>query len=189
MLRIEFECLLRPALLHKAESRIEDDDGEDDRSVEPQAQHQLDEAGREKDINEDVIELGEEPHQRSLLLALGQAVRPVGLEPRRSLRGVEAAPGIDAKPPLDLLGGHGVPRREIRSGVGRLGSAHGNSFLLQGGSGPVMTRVGTPRLPDLFASAEEMRRRTPGMMRNQVEASGRFDPRERLRRGRLSRRD
>ena len=159
MLRIEFERLLRPALLHEAESRIEDDDGEDDRSVEPQAQHQLDEAGREKDINEDVIELGEEPHQRSLLLALGQAVRPVGLEPRRSLRGVEAAPGIDAKPPLDLLGGHGVPRRQIRSGVGRLGSAHGHSFLLQrrlrAGHDAL---VGTPGLPDLFASAEEMRR-------------------------------
>ena len=85
------ERLLRPALLHEAEQRIEDDDGEDDRGVEPQAQHQLDEAGGEQDIDEDVVELGEEPQQRPLLLALRQAVRPVGLQPRRGLGGVEAA--------------------------------------------------------------------------------------------------
>ena len=77
MLRIEFERLLGAALLQEPEKRIENHDREDDRGVQPQAQHQLDEAGGEQDIDEDVVELGEEPHQRPLLLALRQAVRPV----------------------------------------------------------------------------------------------------------------
>ena len=100
-MRIEFERLLRPALLQEAEQRIEDDDREDDRGVQPQAQHQLDEAGGEQDVDEDVVELGEEPRQRSLLLALGQAVRPVGLQPLCGFCDVETPVRIDAEPLLD----------------------------------------------------------------------------------------
>ena len=94
--------LLGPALLDEPEQRVENDDGEDDRRVDPQAQHQLDEAGAEKDVDEDVVELGEEPHQRAPLLALRQAVRPIFLQPRRGLGGVEAFFPVGAEPLHDL---------------------------------------------------------------------------------------
>ena len=76
MLRIEFERLLRPAFLKEAEQSIDDDDGEDDRGVEPQAHHQLDEAGGEQDIDEDIVELREEAHERPALRAVGSRFGP-----------------------------------------------------------------------------------------------------------------
>ena len=91
MLRIEFERLLRAAFLEEAKQRVQDDDREDDRGVEPQAQHQLDEARGEQDVDEDVVELGEEPLERPLLLALRQAVRTVGLQTFRGFGGVQTA--------------------------------------------------------------------------------------------------
>ena len=73
MLRIEFERLLRPAFLKEAEQSVDDDHGEDDRRVEPQAHHQLDEAGGEQDIDEDIVELLQETHERPALARGRQA--------------------------------------------------------------------------------------------------------------------
>ena len=190
MLRIEFERFFRAALLNEAEQRVENDDSEDDRGVQPEAQHQLDEAGRQQDIDEDVVELGEEPHQRSLLLAQRQAVRPIGPEPRRRLRGVKAVLGIDSQTLLDFLRRHRVPGRRVRSRNRRRRCTHGGSFLVRMRSVSRSRRLGgTPRLPGLIAPAEKMRRRAPCMIGDPVEASSRLDPRESLRRRQSSRRD
>ena len=77
MLRIEVEGLLRPAFLDEAEQSVDDDDAEDDRGVEPQAHHQLDEAGGDEDIDEDVLELHEEAHERAALARGRQQVEAV----------------------------------------------------------------------------------------------------------------
>jgi hypothetical protein len=107
------ERLLGAPLLQEAQQRVQDDDREDDRGVQPQAQHQLDEAGREQDIDEEVIELGEEARQRPLLLALRQPVRPMLGEPPGCIRCVEALRRNDIELPLHLVGRHGVPCRRV----------------------------------------------------------------------------
>ena len=57
MLRIEFQRLLRPSLLDEAEQPVQHDDAENDRCVDPQAEHQFGEARTEQHINQDIIEL------------------------------------------------------------------------------------------------------------------------------------
>ena len=85
------ERLLGLAFLNEAEQRIENDNAQNDRRVEPQADHHLDEPGSEQDINQNVVELVQELHERRLLLALRQTVRTVfrqallRLRPRRGL--------------------------------------------------------------------------------------------------------
>ncbi len=81
MLRIEFERLLRFSLLEKAEQCIENDHGQNDRGVEPQPDHQLDEARAKQNIDQDVIELLQEPHERPLLATLRQPVVAILREP------------------------------------------------------------------------------------------------------------
>src|SRR5215472_11101361 len=71
MLRIE-SCFFRFAFLEKPEQGVDDHDPEDDRSVEPQTDHQLYKGGSEQDIDEDIVELGEKSHQRHALLPLWQ---------------------------------------------------------------------------------------------------------------------
>ena len=114
-MRIEFERLFRAAFLQEAEKRIENHDRENDRGVQPEAQHQLDEAGGEQDVDKDVAELGEEPHQRPLLLGLRQAVRPVSPQPFGGFRAVQTSARIDPELLLNLFRRDGVPggRRPI----------------------------------------------------------------------------
>ena len=113
--------LLGPALLDEPEQPVENDHGEDDRRVDPQAQHQFGEPGAEKNVDKDVVELGEEPHERTPLLALRQAVRPVRLEPGRGLGGVEAFFPAGGEPLHGLICRHRVPGHDFtrRDGVGR----------------------------------------------------------------------
>ena len=54
------------------------------------AQHQLGEAGAEQDVDQDVVELGQEPHERPSLLAFRQPVRTVLLQPGRGLTRIQA---------------------------------------------------------------------------------------------------
>ena len=83
----------------------------------------------EQDIDQDVVELGEEPLERPGLLALRQAVRPIGLQPLGRLLGVQTAGGIDAEPLLDLLRRQGVPGRRIQSRQSRVRLAHPGTSL------------------------------------------------------------
>ena len=101
--------LLGPALLDEPEEPVENDDGEDDRRVDPQTQHQFGEAGAEKNVDEDIVELGEEPHERAAFFALWQPVRPVFLEPGSGLCCVEAFFPVGGEALYRLIRGHRVP--------------------------------------------------------------------------------
>ena len=105
------ERLLRPALLKKAEQSVDDDDAEDDRGVEPQVHHQLDEAGGEQDIDKDIVELLQEAHERTALARSRQHVEAVFRLAARGFGLVEAR-GHTGLEPLDrLVGGQRVPGR------------------------------------------------------------------------------
>ncbi len=64
--------LLGLALLEKPEQGVDDHDTQDDRSVEPQTDHQLYKAGAEQDIDQDIVELGRRT------ASAGPAVLPSG---------------------------------------------------------------------------------------------------------------
>ena len=59
------ERLLRPAFLNEAEQSVDDDHSEDDRRVEHEAHHQLDEAGGDENVDENIVELLQEAHERA----------------------------------------------------------------------------------------------------------------------------
>jgi hypothetical protein len=53
------------ALLDEPQQTVENDDGKNDRRVDPQAQHQIGEPGTEKNVDKGVVELDEEPGSAS----------------------------------------------------------------------------------------------------------------------------
>jgi hypothetical protein len=71
------ERLFRLAFLKEAEQSVDDDHAEDDRGVQPQVHHYLDEAGGEQHIDKHIVELVQEAHERTLLARGRQHVRPV----------------------------------------------------------------------------------------------------------------
>ncbi len=105
------ERLLRPALLKEAEQSVDDDDAEDDRGVEPQVHHQLDEAGGEQHVDKHVVELLQETHERPALARGRQHVEAVFRLAARGF-GVVEARGHAGLEPLDrLVRGQRVPGR------------------------------------------------------------------------------
>ncbi|MGF6810990.1 hypothetical protein OKW30_006182 [Paraburkholderia sp. Clong3] len=84
---------------------------QNDRAIEPQAQHELDETGREQHVDQNVVELHQEAYDRPPLLALREAVRPIGGQPPGRFRCIEALRGIDVELPFDVTGRHRMPRR------------------------------------------------------------------------------
>ena len=76
MLRIEFERLLRPSFLDEAKQPVQYDDAENDRCVDPQAEHQLGEACTKQDVDQDIIELRQEADKRPLFLPSGNRLGP-----------------------------------------------------------------------------------------------------------------
>ena len=124
MLRIELQRLLGLAFLDEAEQRVEDDDAEDDRRVEPQVEHQLGEAGAKQDVDQDVVELRQEPHERSPLLAFRQPVWPVLLQAVRRLGRIQTPPGVGGETFRHLVHGHTMPGYGVGCGIGVRCSAH-----------------------------------------------------------------
>ena len=59
--------LLRFALLNEAEQRIDEHDTQNDGGIQPETDHQLDEAGSKQNIDQDVVQLHEKPHERPSL--------------------------------------------------------------------------------------------------------------------------
>ncbi len=59
------ERFLRPALLDEAEQGVENDHRHNDRGVEPQPQHQLCKSCGQQHVNQNVVELQQEPDERS----------------------------------------------------------------------------------------------------------------------------
>ena len=105
------ERLLRPAFLKEAEQSVDDDHAEDDRRVEPQVHHQLDEAGGEQDVDEDVVELLQETHERTALARGRQHVEAIFRLAARGF-GIVEARGHAGLEPLDrFIRGQSVPGR------------------------------------------------------------------------------
>src|SRR5262249_56272803 len=102
---------------------VEDNHTEYDRRIDPQVEHQLDEAGTEKDIDEDIVELRQEPHERPPLLALRQAVGAVLLQADRGFACIQAFLDISGEPPRHLVHRHGMPGDAVGCGIS-VRSAH-----------------------------------------------------------------
>ena len=64
--------LFRLAFLDEADDRIDQDDGEDDRRVDGVAEKRGDHGRGEKDVDQDVVELRQEPHERASPRRLGR---------------------------------------------------------------------------------------------------------------------
>ena len=109
--------LLGFPFLNEAEQRVKEHYPQNDRRVEPQADHQLDEAGAQQHIDQDIVQLQEEPHEWSLLASFRQLVAAVLLEAARDLGGIQARLDVAVEPPQHLLGGHGMPGH--RAALGR----------------------------------------------------------------------
>ncbi len=113
MFRIEFQGLLGFSFLEKAEQCIENNHRQNDRRVEPQADHQLDEARAKQNIDEDVIELLQEPHERPLLAALRQPVMAILLEPLLNIGRRQAGLNVGVETAHDLIRCNSMPRRDV----------------------------------------------------------------------------
>ena len=109
MLRIELQRLLGLAFLNEAEQRVEDDHAEDDRRIDPQVEHQLGEAGAKQDVDENVVELRQEPHERSPLLAFRQPVGAILLQAVRRFGRIQTFPGVGRETLRHLVHGHSMP--------------------------------------------------------------------------------
>jgi hypothetical protein len=135
------------AFLEEAEQGVEDDHGEDDRGVDPEAQHQLGEGRAEQDIDEDVVELGQEPPDGAAPLAGGQAIGSVLVQPRRRFARSQALQAVGGEPLHDVVGRHRMPRHVATDRVFVCCQGHGRAFRLPNRQG--------------FASYPQSPRRTP----------------------------
>ena len=109
MLRIESSAFSALPSWMNPSSPLRTTTAKDDRRVDPQTQHQLDEAGAKKNVDEDIVELGEEPHEWAAFFALWQPVRPIFLEPGSGLCCIEAFFPVRGEPLYRLIHGHRVP--------------------------------------------------------------------------------
>src|SRR5262249_1997519 len=71
------ERLLGFALLDESKQSIQQDNPEDDRRVDPLIQDQLDKAGGEQHVKQNIVEVRQESQERPPLLAFRQPVRSV----------------------------------------------------------------------------------------------------------------
>ena len=92
--------LLRFALLEESEQGVDQDHPEDDPGVDPEPEHQFGEARAQQDIDQDVVELGEEAHERPAPLAGRKPVGSMLGEAPGSLRGIESRGRIGRQPVL-----------------------------------------------------------------------------------------
>jgi hypothetical protein len=97
--------------LDEAKQRVENNHAEDDPRIDPQAQHQFGEAGAEEDINQDVVQLDEKPHERAPLLAFRQAVWAILPEPSGGFGRIEPLLAVSSEPLQNFVGRYRVPRR------------------------------------------------------------------------------
>src|SRR5262249_970133 len=89
--------------------------------VDPQVQHQLGEPGGEQDVDEDVVELGEEPSDGAALPPFRQAVGPIFLKPGRGLGRIETLLGIGTESLDDLGWRQSMPGRHVLDRIRRHG--------------------------------------------------------------------
>ena len=105
--------LFRFTFLNEAEQRIDDNHTQNDGRVQPEPDHQLDESGGKQNIDQDVVQLHEKPHERPSLASLRQLVSPVLLEPARNFVCVKAGMFVAVEPSQYLIRGNGMPCRSV----------------------------------------------------------------------------
>ena len=87
-------------------------------------EHQLGEAGAEQHIDQNVVELGQEPHERPPLLAFRQPVWPILLQAVRRFGRIQTPPGVGGETFRHLVHGHTMPGYGVGCGIGVRCSAH-----------------------------------------------------------------
>ena len=110
--------------MDETEQCVENNHTEDDPGIDPQVQHQLGEAGAEKDVNQDVVKQSEKPHERSPLLALREAIWAMLLEPSGGFSSIEPLLAVGSEPFNNFAGRYRMPRRGIAIRVRVRCSAH-----------------------------------------------------------------
>ncbi|MCY1293257.1 hypothetical protein D9M70_425130 [compost metagenome] len=98
----------RLAFLDETDHRVDHHGEHDHRGVDPQAEHAGDHGGEHHDVQQDVVELPQQAHQRAGARRFGQAVGAVALEPTGRFGSAEAG-GAAVQFGDRLLGGQGVP--------------------------------------------------------------------------------
>ena len=107
---------------------------------------ELDEAGREQDVNEDVVKLQQEAHQRALLAGGRQAVGPVFCQAARGFGAVEARRHAPPEPLHDLFRGPGMPGRGFARSCCVNCCICANHCIYARGDGALKMRGGSPRV-------------------------------------------
>lgn len=138
------------ALLDEADDRVDQCDGEDHRGVHPVAHDGLEHGGREQDVDEDVVEVGQEPAQGTRPGRVGQLIATRGRQPLLRLRLGQSLIG-DPEFTQDLLGGgatrlppHPCHRSWVPVGRWRSSCTHGRA---PASPGQVTSTGGGPRCP------------------------------------------
>ena len=107
------ERSLRLALLQEADERVDDDDADDDRGVDPMLHRRRDRRRGQQHVDQDVVELQQQPHQRPAPLRRPKQVRSAAIEAPSRLRRCESL-SIGLQFAEDTLGRHRVPLRRLQ---------------------------------------------------------------------------
>ena len=105
--------LFRFALLYESEQRIEQHYTENDCGVEPESHHELDESRGQQNVDQDVVQLHEEPHERSSLAPHRQLVAPESFQAAGHLVCVKPRLHVAVELSDYLLGGNRMPCRAL----------------------------------------------------------------------------
>ena len=101
--------LFRFTFLYEAEQRIEQDYAENNCGIEPEPHHQLDEPRGDQNIDQDIVQLHEKPHERPSLAPFRQLISPVSFEAAGHLVRVEPGLRVAVELPDYLIGGNRMP--------------------------------------------------------------------------------
>ena len=151
---------LRFTFLDEAEQSIDDDHAQDHRCVEPFPKEDLSHRGGQKHIDEHVVDLHEEPHERAALARGRQPVGSVFLQPLGDLVGLQSRLLIRSQPFDDLCDWLCMPRRTFRAGCGihsdihRPKSQRGASIHFVSFGEPVCAKV--KRMPAVSGSTNQV---------------------------------
>ena len=152
---------LRFTFLDEAEQSIDDDHAQDHRCVEPFPKEDLSHRGGQKHIDEHVVDLHEEPHERAALARGRQPVGSVFLQPLGNLVGSFNPDSWFVPQPFDdLCDWLCMPRRTFRAGcrshsdIHRPKSQRGASIHFVSFSEPVCAKV--KRMPAVSGSTNQV---------------------------------
>ena len=133
------------ALLDEADQRVDDDDAGDDRRIDVVLHQGGDRRRDEQDVDQDVVELEQQPDQRAATLRRPQPVGAVDLQALPSRLGGEAgAAGLQRR--QHVVGRHGVPG-VCRIGLSMVGEGQAASASSRSSTLMTIARHQVPLLP------------------------------------------